>query len=293
MRNKTRCLVAAVALVILTFWMSFGVGGCRKSGSENTLQKVKREGVIRWGADPSGGAPFVFFDPADPSNKRVIGFEMDIMDAVAKHMGVRHEMVATQWDALIDNLRAKRCDMVMNGIEINTDRAGQVGFTEPYYVYRQQLTVRSADKDRYKSLDDLKGHKIATLKAAEANNVLLAASWTDDLLTQLADSETPYRELEIGRVDAVLQEDIIAAYYASADRAPKLYNVPATFSPGKYAVAVRKGDDALLNELDSVLKTMKENGELSATYHKWGIWTPSQREIGLNDSTPSTATSSH
>ncbi len=274
-------LLAAATLV--------GLDGCKRTQPQDTLEKIRQEGVLRWGGDPLGGAPFMFQDPEDPTARRVIGFEIDIMDALARHMGVRHEMVTCDWDALIDNMRSRRTDMVLNGIEINDERAEQVAFSAPYYVYHQQLTVRQEDKGRYRSLDDLKGHKVCTLKAAESNNVLLRAGWTQDLILPLGDSEAPYRELELGRVDAVLQEDIIAAYYASPQRAPRLYNVPATFSPGRYGAAFRKQDKALLAEVDRILKMMMDSGELAAIYHKWGIWTQQQEQIGVKD-TPSART---
>lgn len=245
--------------------------------AEDTLAKVKQAGVLKWGADPSGGAPYVFFDPKDP--EKIIGFEMDIMDKLAGHLGVKHEVVKSEWPTLIDNMKAKRTDLVMNGLEINDERKKVVDFSEPYFVYEQQLTVRVADKDKFKSLEDLKGKKIGTLSAAEANNVLKRAGFADDQIMQHDDSLTPYTNLEAKRVDAVVQESIIAAYYTP--KYPKLVNVEKTFSPGKYAVAVRKGDTALLAEVDKVLKLMKENGELAAIYKKWSMLTDAQKSIGV------------
>ena len=247
--------------------------------SEDTLEKVKKAGVLKWGADPSGGAPYVFFDPKDPD--KIIGFEVDIMDKLAEHLGVKHEIVKSDWAALLDNMKSKRTDLVMNGVEINEDRKKVVAFTEPYYVYEQQLTVRAGDKDKYKSLDDLKGHKIGTLNAAEANNVLKRAGFAEDEILQHDDSLTPYTDLELKRCDAVVQESIIAAFYAGKNA--KLFNIEKTFSPGKYGVAVRKEDATLLAEVDKNLKLMKENGELAAIYKKWAIWTDGQKTIGVGE----------
>jgi polar amino acid transport system substrate-binding protein len=288
-RVRSGFLAASVVLCLL-------LGGCGSPGGkpdgaptargpagEDTLARIKRQGVLKWGADPSGGGtgPFVYLDEKDPD--KVIGFEVDIMDKFAAHMGVKHEIVRNDWDALIANLQRKSADIVINGIEINPARAEQVAFSEPYYIYEQQLTVRQEDKEKYKTLDDLKGHKIATLKAAEANNVLLKAGWTEDLLQPMPDSQTPYDELELKRVDAVLQESIIAACYADSAKKPKLYNVPQTFSPGKYAIAVRKDDAALLAEVNRVLELMKQNGELAAIYKQWHIWNEKQSEVGVKE----------
>ena len=64
---------------------------------------------------------------------------------------------------------------MLNGLEINDDRAKVVAFTQPYYRFEQQLTVRAADKDRYRNLDDLKGKKVAVLDGSESVKVLMAA----------------------------------------------------------------------------------------------------------------------
>ena len=268
MRNFTAACIAALALVPAMY-----------AQAEDTLEKVKKAGVIKWGADPSGGAPYVYNDPKD--NDKIIGFEMDIMDKLASHLGVKHEMVKGTWDSLVDNLKSRRTDIVMNGLEINEVRQKEVAFSEPYYVYEQQLTVRAADKEKYKSLDDLKGHKVGTLNAAESNNVLKRAGFSEDEILVHDDSQTPYENLGLKRVDAVLQESIIAAYYAGKNA--KLFNIPKTFSPGKYGVAARKEDAALIAEINKAMKTMRENGELAAIYKKWNIWTDAQKSIGIEE----------
>jgi polar amino acid transport system substrate-binding protein len=274
-------------LILLAVVLSVMATGCGQSssgggefspgGREDTLARIKREGALKWGADPSGGAPFAFFDPKDPD--KVIGFEVDIMDKLAAHIGVKPEMVRCSWDALLEALLAKRSDIVMNGIEINAERQKRVAFSKPYYVYEQMLTVRAADKDKFKSLEDLKGKKIGTLSGAEANNVLKRAGFAPELLCSYEDSSTPYKDLELGRVEAVLQEQMIAEYYAGGN--PKVFNVPQTFSPGKYGVALRKEDASLLAEMDRVLDLMKKNGELADIYRKWKIWNERQKEVGV------------
>src|SRR5262249_27425451 len=69
MRRLTACLLVALA-------------ASPAAAAETTLERIKREGVLRWGADPSGGAPFVFTDPKAPD--RVIGFEVDLAGRLAR-----------------------------------------------------------------------------------------------------------------------------------------------------------------------------------------------------------------
>jgi polar amino acid transport system substrate-binding protein len=254
-------------------------GPSATAGTEDALARVKRAGVLKWGADPSGGAPFAFTDPQDPA--KVIGFEVDFMDKFAAHMGMKHELIRADWDGLLDDMLAGRTDMVVNGIEINEARLQKVDFSAPYYIYKQQLTVRAADKDKYRSLDDLKGKVIGTLSGAEANNVLTRAGFDKSLQLTHKDSLTPYDDLDLNRCEAVLQEDIIADFYAGKNA--KLFNVPATFAPGKYGIAVRKGDPALRAEADRVLALMKQNGELAEIYKKWNMWNERQKELGVEE----------
>jgi polar amino acid transport system substrate-binding protein len=246
---------------------------------EDTLAKIKSAGVLKWGADSSGGAPYVYNDPKDPN--KVIGFEMDMMDKIAAHMGVKHERVQAEWGSLLENMKAKRTDIVMNGIEINELRSKTCNFSQPYFVYEQQISVRAKDKDKYKTLTDLKDKKIGILDGTESGNVLEAAGFKKDQITIHPDSKTPYDNLKLHRVDAVVAESIIAAFYAGQDT--NVYNNPETFAPGKYAVAVRKDSDSdtLLAEIDSVLKSMKENGELAAIYKKWNIMSDKQKALGV------------
>src|SRR5947209_5321776 len=100
--------------VCLMFWPALA------SAQPTTLARIKQEGVLRWGADPSGGAPFAFNDPSDPD--QVIGFEVEIVAGLAKHLGVRPELVKGDWDSLIPSLKARRIDLVINGFEITAKR---------------------------------------------------------------------------------------------------------------------------------------------------------------------------
>jgi ABC-type amino acid transport substrate-binding protein len=204
-----------------------------------------------------------------------------MMDKIAAHLGVKHERVQAEWASLLENMKAKRTDIVLNGIEINDLRSKLYNFTQPYFVYEQQLSVRVEDKDKYKTLDDLKGHKIGILDGTESGNVLKRAGFTEDQTVIHPDSKTPYDNLKLKRVDAVMAESIIAEFYAGKDAA--IFNNPATFAPGKYGIALRKDKDSesLVVELDKVLKEMKENGELAEIYKRWNIWNDKLKDVGI------------
>lgn len=243
----------------------------------STLARIKQEGVLRWGADPNGGAPFVFLDPLDPGV--MVGFETELADRLAAHLGVKAELVRREWEGLVPDMAAGRMDIVLNGLEITEKRKEVVQFTQPYFRYAQQLTIRAENKDRYHSLKDLKGQKIAGLAGSNAIDVLMEAGWDQNDILALDDSLKPIEALKARRCEAVISESIIANYYAGSDA--ELLNLPGTFSPGEYGIAVRKEDPELLTELDRILKEMKESGELGELYQRWNIWNELQDEIGI------------
>jgi len=115
---------------------------------------------LRWGADPSGGAPYVYTDPANPD--RYIGYEKEMVDALAAAMNRRPEFVPSDWQTLVSALQRNSFDVIVNGLEPTGDRAQQILFSKPYYIFQLQLTVR-ADDNRISSLADCKNHVVATL----------------------------------------------------------------------------------------------------------------------------------
>ena len=242
-----------------------------------SLRRIQDEGVLRWGVDPAGGAPFAMPDPRDP--RRLVGFEIELVERLCQYLGVRSEPVQADWLALIDNMKAGRTDLALNGLEVSEKRAGVIDFTAAYYRYGQQLSVRAEDRERYRSLADLKGRRISVLNGSASVEVLRHAGWPDGLVLEYDDSLAPYVELRNGRVDASLAESIIAGYYAAG--IPGLHNIPETFGPGEYAGAVRKGEPELLAAIDAALQPMKKGGDLGRIYQRWGVWSEEQARIGI------------
>jgi len=121
------------------------------------ISATSAQQVLRWGADPSGGAPYVYADPANPN--RYIGFEKEMVDALAAAMGRKPEFVPTDWESIVSTLQRGSFDIVVNGLEPTTDRAQLILFSKSYYVFEQQLTVRK-DEDRIHSIADCRSLRL-------------------------------------------------------------------------------------------------------------------------------------
>src|SRR2546421_6485312 len=124
---------------------------------------------LRWGADPSGGAPYVFNDPNHPD--QYIGYEKEMVDALAEAMGRKPEFVPSDWETLVSALQRHSFDIIVNGLEPTADRAQQILFSKPYYIFQLQLTVR-VDDNRINSIDDCKNRTVGTLANTAASRIL-------------------------------------------------------------------------------------------------------------------------
>ncbi len=227
---------------------------------------------LRWGADAEGGAPFIFPDREDPG--RMLGFEVDLVAALAAELNREPVFVQNQWDGLVPGLRIDNYDLVVNGLEITPDREQEINFSIPYYATFEQLTVR---KDTYdlNSLEDCDGKAVGTLKASLAERILEAHP---SIQIRSYDGQiTAYEDLALGRLDAVLMDHPIALYYGASN--PKLKFVGDPIGEMKYGIGMRKEDTVLLQEINQALQQLIDNGTLRRIYERWNMWTPRLAEL--------------
>jgi polar amino acid transport system substrate-binding protein len=226
--------------------------------------------TLRWGADPSGGAPYVYTDPSAPDH--YIGYEKEMVDALAGAMGRRAEFVPSDWETLISALQRDSFDVIVNGFEPTTDRAQQVLFSKPYYIFQLQLTVRR-DDNRISSIDDCTNHTVGTLGNTAASRLLEQRGIP---FRSYADPVGAYRDLELKRIDGVLMDVPAEAFYARSN--PKLKPAGAPFTRGLYVVGIRKGNEALKGQVDAAIDKIIIDGTLETILKKWGLWNDAQVE---------------
>ena len=230
-------------------------------------------GPLVWATDAEGGAPYIFKDPQDPS--RNIGFEVDIARELEKELGRPIEVHQYAFASLILGVQRGDFDFAMNGLEVTPDREDVVLFSRPYYVFREQLVVRKGE-GRFADLDGVKRADgvVGTLEDTTAERILHARG----LRTRIYDGVVePYRDLALGRLDAVLLDLPIAVSYAKPN--PGLAFAGEAFAPGTYAIAMRKGNTALKEKIDAALGAMIRDGRLRAILEHWGLWDDRQASL--------------
>ncbi len=260
--------------VVLAFW---ACGGGNDDPGQ-TYAGIKQRGEITWGADRAGGEPFVFEDPEDPS--KLTGFEVEIMDAIARRLGVKHRMVQYTWSQLVPSLERGDFDIVMNGLEATGARRDRILLSEPYFIYAETLTIRKGDP--YLSIFDLVGKRVGSLNETYAWDIIKMLPMEG---APYEGNEEPYIDLELGRVDGVLLDNIIADRYGCTRAAVKC--LPYDVARGSYAIGIRKDDRELKAALDQTLAAMKQDGELEKILRTWKLWDHRQtEEVGLSVAPP-------
>lgn len=227
---------------------------------------------LKWAADAESGAPYVFNDPKLPG--KYIGFEVEIIEAVAKKLNLEPKFVQNQWDGLIPGLERNDYAVAINGLEITPDRREVVNFSNPYYITYLQLVVRK-DEDNIKSLSDLADKKAGTLKSSLAERYLFDEGTID---VRSYDSEVnSFEDLKNGRLDAVLIDAPVAVYYAGWN--PQLRLVGEPIGEALYGIVMSKSNDELLTKVNSAIDKMIQSGELRKILDRWNLWNVKMEEL--------------
>jgi polar amino acid transport system substrate-binding protein len=259
-RNRRTASAARVGLAAAAIWITAA------AAHAGTLEQIRARNVLIWGADAQGGAPFEFPDPEDPA--QLIGFEVELADALAAQLGVGARMQQGAWDKLLELLARGDFDLALSGIEATPDKQSVCLLSQPYYVSPERLTVRRGDPGAPRTLAALRGRRAGTLPGSAAERILRAAG--AEVATYEGGQDDVYRDLRLGRTDAVLLDETVTTYFGAVD--PALEVLPDSFGTVRYAIAIRRGDADLQGAVDTALGVLARSGQLRAIYERWGIW---------------------
>src|SRR6185369_7006424 len=168
------------------------------SAAPVTIDQIKKAGVLHVGCE-AAYVPFTYRD----SSGKIVGFDVDIVGRYLAPIGVKPQFIDTQWSGVIPALYAGRFDMVPT-MSYTKERLERVLFSIPYADASQALLIRSADKDKVKSIADMSG-KVLGIKLGSPGETL-----KNRLETQLK------TERGAGFKDVKTYDDHPAAYLALA-----------------------------------------------------------------------------
>ena len=232
--------------------------------------------VLRWAGDPEGGAPFVEADPARPD--RLVGFDVEIAALLASGVGRTPEFVNVRFESINQSIVRGDADIGLSGIEDTPARRTTMAVTMPYYEFREVLSVRDGDAGRFRSLADLRGKTVATLGGTIAYEILLRAQEEHGLRAVSYDDDVhPYSDLLIGRVDAVLLDNVLA------ERRHRTFGgftiQPQMVAIGHYVGVLAAENAALRDSMNETLRGALRDGTLERIFRKWGVWNDDQPKL--------------
>jgi polar amino acid transport system substrate-binding protein len=260
----SRTLQAASVSALLALSLAACGGGDSGSGSDGSGPDLISSGTLTVCTD-SPYKPFEYPDKSTPTG--YTGFDMEIVDAIAKEMGVDVEIKDSGFDGLQSgaSLAAGQCDMVASAMTITEEREANLDFSDPYYDSKQSLLVPNGSD--IASIDDLAGKKVGvqqgTTGAAYAKDNVPEGT---KLVSFPSDAEL-YASIGSGGIEAVLQDLPVNLEHTEEGQ----YEIVEQYDTDEhYGFAVKEeGNEALLKEINSELQKLHDDGTYDKIYDKY------------------------
>ncbi|MBC6972629.1 ABC transporter substrate-binding protein [Bacillus sp. Xin] len=251
MRKKIFTVVAAITLCA-----SFILGACSKESSTTSGGGEKEFRYAMSGLYK----PFNFKE----NDGKLVGFDVEIGEALAKKMGMKPVPVTNPWETLIQGLKAKKYDVILGSMAITEERLKAVNFSNPYYRSGAQTFVTKKNNS-ISSAEDLKGKKVGVVKASTFKT--LVAKQTDQI-TEYDSDITALMDLEPGRVDAVITDQMVGLRMIKEGKS----NIKEAGKPlnlDEMGIAIRKDDKEMVKKVNKALDEIIKDGTYEKISKKW------------------------
>ncbi|UYM05750.1 ABC transporter substrate-binding protein [Solicola gregarius] len=273
--RRVRRLVAAAAALSAVLTLS-ACGGGDDGGTAKGVELVS-EGKLT----VCTHLPYKPFQFRDDSGE-VVGFDVDILDLLAKDLDVDIEVVDIAWEQIMSGavFASKKCDIGMGAMTITDDRERDLLISDPYFDATQALLV-PADSS-VESLADLDGKKLGV--QTDTTGQVYAEEQADANGYEMIvfdDSISEFNGVKTGKVDAAINDNTVLTDFVEQNDDTK---VAAEFDTGEqYGFPAEKDDEnaqKLIDRLNDVLAKAKQDGEYDKIYKEWFGTTPGANTDG-------------
>ncbi len=262
-KSKSKWAVLSVALsgLMLAACNNSSEAPAASDSAEASSNADSTEQTIRI-ATESSYKPLSYTD----ADGKLIGFEIDLINALCDEMKAKCDISSQEWDGLIPGLQAKKFDAIIAGMSITPERLQKVDFTEPYLSNGLILVAKKGDE--VSVADDFTGVPVGAQRAT------IAAQYIEEThpkakLNLYDTQENAYLDLTSGRIRALFSDKVTAAYWLTSDEGQAFEQKGEEFNTDDtMGIAVRKGDE-LAAKFNTALQALKESGkydEISAPY---------------------------
>ncbi len=262
-------IVAALLIMLGLNLAADDIGLWQKS----TLNAIVQRGELRVGLE-AGYMPFEM----KSKKGKIIGFDVDMMKAMAKAMGVKLKLVPTAWDGIIAGLLTSKFDIIASGMTITQKRNLKINFADSYLSIGQ--TILAKKKYAGKSWKDIdKAGNTVVTKLGVTGEIATRKMFKHATIRTFDTEADAVQEVMNGRADAfVYDKPYNAIFYAAKGKGKLAFlDKPLTYEPLGWAI--RKGDPDFLNWLNNFLKQAKGDGVYGKIYNKWFNSTAWQKKV--------------
>ena len=203
--------------------------------------------------------PFNFTEAGE-----LTGFDVEIGAAIAEKMGLEPNPVTTPWETITQSLLGNKFDVIIGSMAITAERAERVNFSDPYYYSGGMIFTPEGSND-ISSAEDLEGKTIGVV--AQSTYDTAAQEYTDDIKYYNSDV-VALKDLTVeGRLDAVITADVVG--FEAIANGMEIKEVGDPLWIEQAAVAVRKDDAKLLEEINKAIQEIVEDGTYEEISNKW------------------------
>jgi len=204
------------------------------------------------------------FEYVNTDTNQIVGFDIDLMNAIAKKEKLDIEFVNVSWDPLLAGMAQGTYDMAISSITITADRQKDMLFSNPYYAAGQIIVV-AKNNTTITGKDTLKGKVGAQLGTTGAIEVQQMSSVQLKTYDEIG---LAFQDLMNGQIDAVVCDNPVAAGYV-VKNADKLKTSGVAFTDESYGIAIAKGKDDLLKKVNAGLQAVLSEGIIKTLEDKW------------------------
>ena len=207
--------------------------------------------------------PFAYENP----NKEIVGYDVDIIKAVAQKAGLRIKIVNTPWTGIFAALNNGDIDLVISGVTINDKRKQSYDFTTPYFEARQLIAV--SKESGVKNLKDLAGKKIGVVNGSTGDDIASREfGKTNSDIRRFESTPVVISELVNTGLDAAIGDNGVIAFRVQEHKQLKTVSDPG-FPKEFFGIVVKQGNKALLDKLNTGLAAITADGSYAQIYKKW------------------------
>lgn len=210
--------------------------------------------------------PYEYHDSSQtgPDGSDIVGIDAEIAGAIAEKLGKDLVIEDIAFDSLIPELQSGKADFVAAGMTVTEDRLVNVDFSDTYATAVQSIIVTSDSE--IAGPNDLAGKKIG-VQQGTTGDLYATDDFGDENIDRYPKGVDAVQALVQGKVDAVIIDNEPAKVFVGDNEGLKLLDT--AYAEEEYAIAVKKGNTELLEQINTVIQELKDSGEMDSIIGKY------------------------